>query len=127
MEYIKRLPFILGAVMAIIVGMISFYSSLDMKQVYLKMAITMVVFYIMGAFIRRTVIRIKEETEERKKQEELLEQERLKKEELNDKENEVMQEKSSKIDIKVDVNPDDFVPFSTMISENNMVNEQKNR
>ena len=122
MEYIQRLPFILGAVMAIVVGMLSYSSTADMKQVYLKMAICMIVFYILGVFIKNTVLKINSGIEAKKKKIELeeLEKERLEEEA---KEEQARQEaavkqgsKSPKIDIKVD--DDEFVPLNIeLISE----------
>ncbi len=122
MEYIQRLPFILGAVMAIVVGMLSYSSTADMKQVYLKMAICMIVFYILGVFIKNTVFKINSDIEAKKKKIELeeLEKERLEEEA---REEQARQEaavkqgsKSPKIDIKVD--DDEFVPLNIeLISE----------
>ncbi len=122
MEYIQRLPFILGAVMAIVVGMLSYSSTADMKQVYLKMAICMIVFYILGVFIKNTVFKINSDIEAKKKKIELeeLEKERLEEEA---REEQARQEaavkqgsKSQKIDIKVD--DDEFVPLNIeLISE----------
>ena len=122
MEYIQRLPFILGAVMAIVVGMLSYSSTADMKQVYLKMAICMIVFYILGVFIKNTVFKINSDIEAKKKKIELeeLEKERLEEEA---REEQARQEaavkqgrKSPKIDIKVD--DDEYVPLNIeLISE----------
>ncbi len=122
MEYIQRLPFILGAVMAIVVGMLNYSSTADMKQVYLKMAICMIVFYILGVFIKNTVFKINSDIEAKKKKIELeeLEKERLEEEA---REEQARQEaavkqgsKSPKIDIKVD--DDEFVPLNIeLISE----------
>lgn len=122
MEYIQRLPFILGAVMAIVVGMLSYSSTADMKQVYLKMAICMIVFYILGVFIKNTVLKINSDIEDKKKKLELerLEQERLEEEAREEQANQEAAfkhgSKLPKIDIKVD--DDEFVPLNIeMISE----------
>lgn len=122
MEYIQRLPFILGAAMAIVVGMLSYSSTADMKQVYLKMAICMIVFYILGVFIKNTVLKINSDIEAKKKK---LKLEELEKERLEEeaREEQARQEaavkqgsKSPKIDIKVD--DDEFVPLNIeLISE----------
>ncbi len=118
MEYIQRLPFILGAVVAIVVGMLSYSSTADMKQVYVKMALGMIVFYILGVFIKNTVLKINSDIEEKKRK---IELERLEKEKQEEeaREEQAREEaaahkqgnKSSKIDIKVE-DDDEFIPLN---------------
>ncbi|MDP4093824.1 MAG: hypothetical protein Q8920_10730 [Bacillota bacterium] len=124
MEYIRKLPFLLGAVMSIIVGLLSYSGTGNNQQVFIKMAISMIVFYIIGIFIKNVVISYNRNMEEKRRQEELLERERLMEEErirIEEEEKAKSQEKNnrkSKIDIKVEDNDGDFVPLNFGTSKN---------
>lgn len=75
MDRIHRLPFITGGCMAALTGIISYACGSDSQTTYLRMAMVMVLFYIIGVFIRNTVKSINGELEEKKQQELLKEQE----------------------------------------------------
>ena len=108
MDYLHRLPFIIGAVMAVVVGMISYSSGIDTQAVYLRMAVCLSVFFIIGLNIKGTVGKIIEEVKEKKELEERKELERQKKLENMKKEEEQVKgnQKSStpQIGHKVDDN-----------------------
>jgi flagellar biosynthesis/type III secretory pathway M-ring protein FliF/YscJ len=68
MDYINKLPFLLSTSMTIIIGLLSFKGYEDTKDTYIKMAISLVVFYIIGIIIKRTVMEIQEDIENKKKE-----------------------------------------------------------
>ena len=82
MEYIQRLPLILGCVAAIVAGTISYALGNSNQIIYLRMAVVMLVFFIIGIYIKRTILRLKNEIdkkkeEEKRKQMEIAEAERI--------------------------------------------------
>lgn len=112
MEFIHRLPFILGAVMAVIVGIVSFSINTETRDIYIRMSISMVVFFVIGLYAKSIIERIYSELEEKKKEQELreieeqhrIEQERLKAEE---------EAKKHKVDIAVGEDyGEDFSPLT---------------
>lgn len=90
MEFIHRLPFILGAIMAVIVGIVSFSINTETRDIYIRMSITMIVFFVLGLYLKNILERIAIEIKEKKAEQELreleeknrIEQERLKAEEM---------------------------------------------
>lgn len=69
MEYIQKLPFISGALMAIIIGTISYRQNVDMQALYLRMAVTMLAFYAIGLGARIILQGIIEEINIKKEKE----------------------------------------------------------
>jgi len=61
MDLIRRLPFLFGSFMAVIAGFASYICGTDSRSIYIRMAVCMVVFYILGTFIKNTVGNIKKE------------------------------------------------------------------
>ncbi|MCR4434473.1 MAG: hypothetical protein QHH06_00885 [Clostridiales bacterium] len=61
MEYIQKLPFIFGALMALIIGIISYRDGVPRQTVYIRMAEGLVVFFILGILVRNTLEGIIEE------------------------------------------------------------------
>lgn len=79
MDYIHKLPFLLGGFMAVIVGIASYLAGTANQAVYLRMTIALVAFYIVGGYIKNTVVALKEELrkkEEQKAKEEAAEEAR---------------------------------------------------
>lgn len=79
MDYIHKLPFLLGGFMAVIVGIYSYLAGTANQAVYLRMTIALVAFYIVGGYIKNTVVALKEELrkkEEQKAKEEAAEEAR---------------------------------------------------
>ncbi|MGE5615196.1 MAG: hypothetical protein ACM3XR_12420 [Bacillota bacterium] len=74
MERIMRLPLLLSFLAAVITGAASHAAGVGNQRTYLRMAVMMLVFYLLGAFIRNTVLSLKKEVQfrmkEQKKQEE---------------------------------------------------------
>jgi uncharacterized membrane protein (DUF106 family) len=75
MDYIKKIPFITSVATGIAVGIISLMSGVDKSTVYIRMIISLIIFYIVGLFLKSII----EKTIDEVKEKELLE--RLKKEE----------------------------------------------
>ncbi|HEY9059851.1 MAG TPA: hypothetical protein VIO64_05000 [Pseudobacteroides sp.] len=68
MDYIQRFPFIISAIMAIVIGAISYTAKDDLKQTCIKMTIALIVFYIIGTFIRSVFYSIHEEIVKRREE-----------------------------------------------------------
>lgn len=70
MLYIKRLPFILGVGATIIAGLFN-YGKLG-KEICIKLMITMIVFALIGFYLRNFFIKLLKEIEEKKRKEVLV-------------------------------------------------------
>lgn len=79
MGNVDKLPFFSGSIMAIVTGFISYIDGSKNQDIYIRMAIAMVVFFILGTIIKHTLISIQKEIEKKKEQEliELKKQEEL--------------------------------------------------
>lgn len=112
MEFVHRLPFILGAAMALIVGSVSTGYNTEPRDIYIRMTVSMIVFYVIGLYARSTINRISAEVEEKKEEERLrLEEEvRLAHEEAKAKAEEA--KKSSTIDHRVGEFEEEFSPLT---------------
>lgn len=75
MERIHKLPFILGCLAAMAVGISSYIAELNNQTIFLRMAVVMTIFFILGIYIRNTVLSIKDEVSKK-------EMERVRDEEL---------------------------------------------
>lgn len=85
MGRIQKLPFILGCSAAIVAGSTSYMAGVDSQGIYIRMAAVMLIFFIIGVYIRSTVISIKEEVLIRKIREQHEEMERQKRQKEQDK------------------------------------------
>lgn len=65
MNSFHKLPFLLSASMAVLVGVISISLGADNQAVYLRMVITMVVFYVVGLYTGKTLDKLKTEVNEK--------------------------------------------------------------
>jgi hypothetical protein len=65
MERIHKLPFILGCLAALAVGIANYITDADNQTIFFRMAIVMTIFFILGVFIRNTILSIKDEVRER--------------------------------------------------------------
>lgn len=78
---IERLPFVMGAVAAILFGLISYQSFGSSTETYIRMAVGMVLFYVIGLYARsilNTIIgEIKEKKEKERKEEERARREKM--------------------------------------------------
>ncbi len=80
MEYVQRLPFILGASMALIIGLISSKNGEDIKTTYIKMSVVLVIFFILGLYIRKFIYKLYEEIRKKEEEERKIEEQKLKNE-----------------------------------------------
>lgn len=55
MEYIKRFPLILSMFMSILIGIISHIEGVTQKDIYTRLLICLVLFYLLGLFIRKNI------------------------------------------------------------------------
>jgi hypothetical protein len=103
MDYIRKLPLLMALSGAIIIGLVGYSKDVPNKENMLKMVIVMVIFYIVGLFIRNTITGILQDIDkktEEKEKKELEEKKRL--EELEDQKNKEKNKKNQKIDFIVD-------------------------
>jgi Ca2+/H+ antiporter len=67
MDYIYKLPFILSVGFTIVVGMVNIGKGVDNQAVYLRMAVSLIVFYVIGLYLKhlihKTVDNIKKKRE----------------------------------------------------------------
>ncbi len=76
MGRIAKLPFILGCSAAIVTGSASYLTGMDSQGIYVRMAVMMLIFFIIGVYIRGTISSIKKEVVIRKIREQHEERER---------------------------------------------------
>ncbi|NLL06689.1 MAG: hypothetical protein GX270_13095 [Clostridiaceae bacterium] len=77
MDYVQRLPFILGASMAVIIGIISNSTGTESKTIYIRMSVGLVVFFILGLYMRNTIYRINKEVRKKKEEESRIKEQSL--------------------------------------------------
>jgi predicted Holliday junction resolvase-like endonuclease len=63
---------------AVLAGIISFAAGADSQKIYIRMAVMMLVFFILGTFVRNTIFDVKRQAAIRKREKELEEEQRLK-------------------------------------------------
>jgi hypothetical protein len=85
MERIQKLPIILGCSAAIVAGFAAYLAGVDSQGIYIRMAGMMLVFFIIGVYIRKTVTSINEEVQIRKIREQQEEKERQKRKKEEEK------------------------------------------
>jgi divalent metal cation (Fe/Co/Zn/Cd) transporter len=118
MEYVQKLPFLLGAAAAIVVGIISNLKNVSQQDTYLRMAISMIVFFAIGIYIRNTLQKIHDELESKKQEEEnrmldeIEEDKRLAAEEERMNQELKLKTVGTKIDFKIDDVGEDFSPLT---------------
>ena len=73
MGRIDRIPFISGVLAAIITGAASYVAGGKTSTGYLRMIVMMLVFFIIGMYVRKTIRDIKRELQDKKEEQEGLE------------------------------------------------------
>lgn len=63
MKDTRKIPFMAGASMALVMGFLCYISGVDTNTAYLRIAATMVIFYVIGIVIKNTIEGIKSEIE----------------------------------------------------------------
>ncbi|HHW47812.1 MAG TPA: hypothetical protein GXX14_04230 [Clostridiaceae bacterium] len=122
-EFLQKLPIILSLVMTIIIGIISYASRSDMNQTYIRMAASLIVFYIIGMFIKNVLKGIEEEINEKKRQQE--DNANKKENESGKTENKI--EYNSKIDYKVGEFNEEFTPLKVSEVIKTSINDDKKK
>jgi len=61
MDNIHKLPFLFGGFMAVIAGAINYSNGFDSQTIYINMTIFMVIFYILGIYIKNTIVAMNKE------------------------------------------------------------------
>jgi len=116
MGYIQRLPFILTSTVTIIIGIICYISGASTRDTFIRMTISLTVFYIIGLILRNLIFEIKKQVDEKIQQEKLESQKKAKEESIKrdstiDKGvDELTDSKASKKANNVDF--DEFTPLS---------------
>lgn len=78
MEYIQRLPLILSLLMAIIIGITAYINGDKNQNIYLKMAVCVLGFYVLGLYARNVIKKTIDEIEEKKEKQKESENENQK-------------------------------------------------
>jgi hypothetical protein len=140
MERIQKLPFLAGCLAAIITGIASYMTGVESRIIYLRMAVMMLVFFLIGIYARNTVLSINEDIEKKKRElerekelEEVQNQARLKEEQKDNKKPQEHQagehqtapqaySQPPRLDLVVD-DSDDFRPLDISKAVKSKVNE----
>lgn len=128
MERIAKLPFILGCSAAIVTGSACYLAGMDSQGIYIRMAIMMLMFFIIGVYIRGTISSIKKEVIIRKTRELQEERERQRRQKEEERAaanaarfNPAVQaletdlqgnEKPNRVDLTADDNDESFEPLT---------------
>lgn len=77
MEYIHRLPFVLACLAAMSAGVSGYITGAENRIIYMRMTIMMLAFFIIGLYIKNTIVSLEDEVRIKKLEKE--EQERVEK------------------------------------------------
>lgn len=97
MDYTSKIPFISGASVTIIVGILSYKSGYELKTICIRMTFSMVVFFLVGIYLRNFIRRMKEEVKQKKALEAIKKNQEI----LLEASKNIIQAKKSKIDLTV--------------------------
>ncbi len=111
MGHIQKLPIILGCSAAIVTGFVSYFAGTDSQGIYLRMAGMMLLFFIIGTYIRNTIISIREEVLNRKIREHQEEKERQKRSQPSEHERQII-DQPHQVDLTADNREDSFEPLT---------------
>lgn len=78
MQYVQKLPYMLGIIAAVIVGSISMKLNLGTNRIFTRMLAGMVIFMLLGMYARSILQKVIEETDAKKLEEAALEEENKK-------------------------------------------------
>lgn len=106
MQYIDRLPLLFALLAAILSGVIGLSRSMANDRILLQMIITMVIFYVVGIFVRYNLFKINAQAKEKKINEDVKLEKKLSRE---SKENVI--EKEDNIGEDNSISEDDFEPL----------------
>ncbi len=66
MNILEKMPFILAALITIIIGIVSYLNRTDMINIYLRLLVSFVIFYVLGIYIRHSIKSLLDEVEKQK-------------------------------------------------------------
>lgn len=87
MRYLQKLPLMLALAAALLMGFIGFLCSMSQDEILVRMALGMVIFYVVGFFIRTTLLDIHKQVEDKRKEKEMEEKEQKLEQEKKENEN----------------------------------------
>ncbi len=61
MNYIKKLPFVISLLITILVGIICYTKDVDVKDIYLRMAVCLGIFILPGILYKKTLFQLEDE------------------------------------------------------------------
>jgi amino acid permease len=112
MERYHKMPLIMGITAAIVAGIISYLQNTNDQAVYLRMAVSMAVFYFIGVYAKSTLNKIHEELDRKKEEEERKEEEELRIKKAEEaKELGESGSNNSRVDFRVGED-NEFMPFT---------------
>jgi len=121
MKCVHKLPFLMASSAAIITGIVVYADDTGNQTVYLRMAVMMVAFFLIGLYARSTILSINEEMQAKKHQDELAKKQelRLKREEQKvsstemtlDTEKQTQKHQIHKLNLVAEDTKDDFEPL----------------
>ena len=105
MDYLKKIPFILSTVMGLIVGVISLIMGTTRNVVYLRIIISLFVFYIIGLYIKKSFYITLNEVKQKELQRQFEIEEEAKKKAMEEeiKKREKLKEKGAFVDSGVEL------------------------
>jgi uncharacterized membrane protein YcjF (UPF0283 family) len=77
MERIHKIPFISGCSAAIATGIVSYAAHTESRIIYMRMAVMMLVFFIIGLYVKNTILSIQKEMQYKKQEQKRAEKEQL--------------------------------------------------
>lgn len=92
MQYLQRLPLLLALAGSLLFGLISLISNKSHNEALIQMVFAMVIFFVIGLFIRSTILNIKMHVDDKRRKQEELERIQKKKEEAEAKKREKTEE-----------------------------------
>lgn len=120
MGHIRKLPFTLGCLAAIVTGIVGYSAGVVDQTIYLRMAAMMLLFYVLGIYIKNTIRTVKKEVvirEIERKNEEILRKKQMEEDEkaaLAARVKQPLQQDGSphRIDFVADDSDEDFEPLT---------------
>ncbi len=89
MQYLHKLPLLIALAAAFLMGLLGFARRSPQKEILVQMVLAMVLFFVIGLFVRSTLTNIKEQIEQKKKERELEELKKQQEMEKQEKEMEI--------------------------------------
>jgi hypothetical protein len=106
MELINKLPFVFGALMALLIGMIGIMNNSTKSDTLIKMLVGLSVFFVLGTVLKYILADIINENKRKENEAEKEKEEMLKKEAAEKK------KKGNNVDLKVEGTDDEKLNYS---------------